>query len=303
MIFVSHFKKTPRSKRCFLLLDNFVARAKFPRGRLMTNRGTMSLQVDSPRPSTQQLPPLIFSDAHIAPNLFDEPFSSVEFENALNSCSNSTPGLDLISFSLIKDLTQIIKDMFLAIPNEIAESYNIPEPWFQSKVLAIPKPGKPANLASSYRSICLLSCPRKILEKMFHSRLDFWIESQSLNSVSQFGFRKGFGTQDCIAILASDLNEVYALKHSCGFHGYLFGVWRCADQLVIIVHPLCKIIQYAYDVVLYSADIDAACAEDNVQRAIDDLNRHYNDLGLSISSAKTESPFRKNINCLTSNWR
>lgn len=56
---------------------------------------------------------------------------------------------------------------------------------------------------------------RKLFEKMFQNRLDFWIESHNMNSISQFGFRKGFGTIDCLSILSTDLETCFIEKSNC----------------------------------------------------------------------------------------
>lgn len=88
----------------------------------------------------------------------------------------------------------------------------VPPEWRQVKVIAIQKPGKPASDHNSYRPIAMLSCLRKLLEKMILSRLDHWVESNNMLSSTQFGFRKGKGTNDCLALLSSDIQLAFADK-------------------------------------------------------------------------------------------
>lgn len=49
---------------------------------------------------------------------------------------------------------------------------------------------------------------------MLHSRLDYYAETRGVNAVSQFGFRKGRGTQDCLAVLATDLATTFDRKQT-----------------------------------------------------------------------------------------
>lgn len=148
-------------------------------------------------------------------DLFDVPFSVEEMESALIHSNNSCPGLDIINFVLIKQLPVSAKSFLLKIFNYFLETENIPDSWYDCKVITIHKPGKNPHLATSYRPICLLSCMRKLFEKMLHSRIDYWVESNQLGSMTQFGFRKGFGTNECLAILSTDLQTTFANKSIC----------------------------------------------------------------------------------------
>lgn len=143
------------------------------------------------------------------------PFTADELELSLKNCNNSSPGLDGISFDIIKNLPFIAKERLIALFNEIFSSVDCPEQWFVCKVVAIHKPGKDPAIATSYRPICLLSCIRKIFEKLVQVRLDFWAEKHQILSPTQFGFRKGKSTQDCLATLSVDLQITYSQKATC----------------------------------------------------------------------------------------
>jgi ribonuclease HI len=75
------------------------------------------------------------------------------------------------------------------------------------------KPGKDPTLAESYRPISLLGCDRKIMEKMLCVRFDFWAEQNGALSPTQYGFRKGKGTRDCLAILTTDIKTSFEMKN------------------------------------------------------------------------------------------
>lgn len=303
-------------------------------------------------PPTTQVRNHIFTDTNHS-DLFDGPFSSEEMENALHNSNNSCPGLDLVTFALIKQLPTSGKAFLLKMFNYFMDTENIPDAWYDCKVITILKPGKDPLLATSYRPICLLSCLRKVFEKMLHNRLDYWVESNHLGSLTQFGFRKGFGTTDCLAILSTDLQTCFAQKSMClavfmditsayddvqieilcnileelqlpriavklidllfhkrhlviynnnilidrriGYKGLaqgstlsplLFNLYTIRIDHNII-SPV-KILQYADDVVIYSSGLSKNRLQNNLQTTINNLYRKYRDLGLDISTSKTE---------------
>jgi Reverse transcriptase (RNA-dependent DNA polymerase) len=48
--------------------------------------------------------------------------------------------------------------------------------------------------------------------KMLCTRFDFWAEQNLALSPTQFGFRKGKGTRDCLAILTTSINTSFEKK-------------------------------------------------------------------------------------------
>ena len=143
---------------------------------------------------------------------YDSPFTMVEFSLALLSCNNSAPGPDGIKFNLLKNLPDSGKTCLLDLFNKYVVTNFVPEDWRQVKVIAIRKPGKPVSDHNSYRPISMLSCIRKLLEKMILCRLDQWVESNNLLSNTQFGFRRSKGTNDCLALLSTEIQLAFAQK-------------------------------------------------------------------------------------------
>jgi hypothetical protein len=47
---------------------------------------------------------------------------------------------------------------------------------------------------------------------MICTRLDYWAEKFEILSPSQFGFRKGRGTRDCLSLLSSDIRISFEQK-------------------------------------------------------------------------------------------
>jgi hypothetical protein len=61
--------------------------------------------------------------------------------------------------------------------------------WKRTRIVTILKPGKDPALADFYRPISLiLSCVRKLFERMLLLRLELWAEGSGILSGTQFGF-------------------------------------------------------------------------------------------------------------------
>ena len=70
---------------------------------------------------------------------------------------------------------------------------------------------------NNYRGITILSCLGKLFTRLMNNRLSKWAESESRITNSQYGFRKGKSTTDCVFILKglidmilSQGNKLYA---------------------------------------------------------------------------------------------
>jgi hypothetical protein len=51
------------------------------------------------------------------------------------------------------------------------------------------------------------------MEKMICIRLIFWAEKNGLLSPTQYGFRKRRGTQDCLAMLTTDISTSFEMNN------------------------------------------------------------------------------------------
>ncbi|MCL4133715.1 UNVERIFIED_CONTAM: hypothetical protein GTU68_003225 [Idotea baltica] len=86
----------------------------------------------------------------------------------------------------------------LSLYNQTWNEGQYPSSWKHSILLPLHKPGKKPSLPSSYRPIILLSCVRKLMEKMVHRRLSWWLESHLKLPTSQCEFCPGRSTQDVL---------------------------------------------------------------------------------------------------------
>ena len=140
-------------------------------------------------------------------------FEFDELEYALASVGHTAVGVDGISYELLQCLPQSAKTALLSVYNRILSSeLDPPRSWFDSVVIAVLKPGKDANNADSYRPISLLSCVRKLFEKMVCRRLNWWLEKNNVLSDFQFGFREGRSTMDALSVLHADVLGTYARR-------------------------------------------------------------------------------------------
>lgn len=115
-----------------------------------------------------------------------------ELEHAISSSKlKSAPGMDHVSYEIIKHLPAATISRILAIFNCIIESGKIPETWHQYKVSFIPKPH-----GRGYRPIAMSGCMLKILERIINDRLTWWIESKAKLPNCFNGFRRGKSCYD-----------------------------------------------------------------------------------------------------------
>jgi ribonuclease HI len=283
----------------------------------------------------------------------EEPFSFNDLNAALQSCKNTAAGLDGIKFQVLKNLPENALQFLLEIYNQILTNGTFPVCWRETKIVPILKPGKNPNQANSYRPISLLSCMRKLMEKMLCTRLDYWAERFDVHSPTQFGFRKGRGTRDCLARLSNDIQISFEKKewtlatfldisgaydnvlipelclNLCGLQ-LPFKIVRLLYNLLqqkklyfyindkvwaqrigfkglpqgsvlspllyningadidLVLTPGVSILQYADDIVLYKSGRILQEMQESLQSSLDAIEVFYSDLGLNISSDKSE---------------
>ena len=82
-----------------------------------------------------------------------------------------------------------------------------PSIWKSSFIISIHKMGKPLDSPASSRPISLTSFVSKLFERIIPSRLLFFLESNSIFSPRQAGFRPGWSTLDQILFLAQTTSD------------------------------------------------------------------------------------------------
>jgi len=91
----------------------------------------------------------------------------------------------------------------LKVYNECLETLTFSSTWKKAKLVLLHKgPGKPVEAPSSFRPICLLDTPGKLLERLLSQRLDSHLDSyRNGRAPNQFGFRKGISAESAVEVV------------------------------------------------------------------------------------------------------
>ena len=136
-------------------------------------------------------------------------FTKREMDDALDSCTDSSPGIDGITYSMLSNLSVEQRSTLLRFFNYLWSNDLFPEEWRTALVLPFIKPTKPPMALSSYRPISLTSCICKLLEKMVLVRLTAYLEKYNFIKVFQSGFRKLHSTLDPLVRFESAIQETF----------------------------------------------------------------------------------------------
>ena len=110
---------------------------------------------------------------------------------------NTATGPDGVSSRMLRETAATITPGLTKIFNQSLQQSKVPSLWKLSNVTPIPKDGNKSS-PLNYRPVSLLSLVSKILERIVHSKLSFFIYSNNLMSNCQFGFRPKSSTQEAL---------------------------------------------------------------------------------------------------------
>ena len=123
---------------------------------------------------------------------FCSPFSPAEFLAAAPNIFSSTfTGPDKVAYAMLNHLPCSALDLLLHIFNYSWILHFFPFIWKTSSIIPIHKMGTPLDSPASFQPISLISCVSKFFERIILSRLHFFLESNSIFSLRQGGFRPG----------------------------------------------------------------------------------------------------------------
>lgn len=125
-----------------------------------------------------------------------------ELENSIKK-TDTAPGCDEISFSMVNNLSLLSKQLLVKLYNIILISAFVPRQWRQIKIVPIPKAGKESDQA--VRPISLISCLCKIFHSILNKRLEWYFEKQMIFSDNVVGFRKSKSCYDNLTRLVSKI--------------------------------------------------------------------------------------------------
>jgi len=147
---------------------------------------------------------------------FGDPFTMTELLQALGSRKNTSPGIDGITYKLLKSLPKAGKIALLGLYNGSWKEGIVPKEWKEGKIILLPKLGRALEFLRNWRPICLLSCLIKLFESMINGRLLWWLERQALLADEQNGFRWKRSTQDCLHNLSARIRVCLEKEKSVG---------------------------------------------------------------------------------------
>ena len=116
--------------------------------------------------------------------------------------NNKKGGIAQIPTFIYKMITPYIAEQLTELINEMIRNSTFPDIWKKALVTPLPKPGDPTN-PSNYRPISSLPILSKIAEKIMSSQIRQYLESNSLISHKQYGFREKHSTQSLLLQLSN----------------------------------------------------------------------------------------------------
>ena len=128
--------------------------------------------------------------------------------DAFKACrKKSSPGMDRISYEILKQIPRSCQIVLLKFYNEIWSQGLLPSDWKDAIITPLLKPNKSPFDPASYRPVALTSTLCKIMERMVSTRLRWWMETNNLFNKFQSGSRKHRCTTDQILRLADDAHQ------------------------------------------------------------------------------------------------
>ena len=140
-----------------------------------------------------------------------------EIIDTVNKCSNKkSTDCNNIDMALVKSTIEFISKPLSYICNLSFQTGIFPNKMKTAKVIPLYKTGDKHNF-TNYRPVSLLSQFSKVLEKLFNSRLDKFINKYNLLSDSQYGFRSNRSTSHALIETVEDITNAIDQKlHSVG---------------------------------------------------------------------------------------
>ena len=181
---------------------------------------------------------------------FCSPFSLAEFLAAASNLSSSTAtGPDKVAYPMPKHLPRSGMDFLLHIFNLSWYSHSFSSIWKTSSIIPIHKMVTPLDSPASFLPISLISCVSKLFEGIILSRLLFFLESNSILSPRQAGFRLGRSTLNEILYLSQSISDGFnkprpgsrTIVSTINFSKAFDSVWHPAlfDKLILASLPPC----------------------------------------------------------------
>lgn len=143
---------------------------------------------------------------------FENEITPNQIQCKIHHLKNTAGSFDKVNAKILKLLPSNHIVVLAKTFNKIIETGEFPITWSECKVIPLNKPNKPPNEATSKRPISIYSMMRRLFESILLEKVEAWAENEKILSPTQYGFRKGRSTRDCIAILTADIKIAFENK-------------------------------------------------------------------------------------------
>ena len=152
-------------------------------------------------------------------SMFLERVEEKEILDIVKNCKNKqSTDLNDIDMSLVKLVIEGISKPLTHICNLSFQTGSFPNQMKIAKVIPLYKNGS-KHLFTNYRPVSLLPQFSKILEKLFNSRLDSFLERHNVLSESQCGFRTKRSTSQAL------MESIERITDAIDNHQYAIGIF------------------------------------------------------------------------------
>ena len=157
--------------------------------------------------------PTVFLRGDYPTSMSVHPVIHSDVTSVIKSLKNKKSNANEIPVSIIKDNCEHIAIPLSIIFNQSIGKGIFPQPLKHATVIPIYKNG-PKNILGNYRPISLLSTFSKIFEKLMKKSLLNFLESRSIITPEQFGFRQSLSTFHPLKILSENIYSALDSQHS-----------------------------------------------------------------------------------------
>ncbi|KAJ0176040.1 hypothetical protein K1T71_008214 [Dendrolimus kikuchii] len=133
-------------------------------------------------------------------------FTDSDVEKATKSITSNAVGSDGISRNMVLPILDVINPILTHILNASITSGVFPTAWKEAQVIPLPKKPNP-TLISHFRPISILPFLSKVLERLVHQQLSFFLNRNSLLNPYQSGFRPGHSTTTALVQITDDIRH------------------------------------------------------------------------------------------------
>ncbi|XP_062557446.1 uncharacterized protein LOC134222318 [Armigeres subalbatus] len=130
-----------------------------------------------------------------------------KWDNILSRKKSSAPGVDRITYDMLKSLKPEVTKLILIDLNRYWRQGSLPDHLKEIRIIAVPKPGKDNTTAAGNRPIALVPTLTKTINTAVLDGLNKIIDSQELLPKLSFGFRKGQSTNTCTTYITNLIQE------------------------------------------------------------------------------------------------